>query len=69
MSTGVLFFFPRKGYGAVELTGVVCSDLGIVPTFWDTKNILCETINFLRETMHTDETSCNVFSMTKYLSR
>ena len=25
-------------------------------------------MNLLRETMHTDETSCNVFSMTKYLT-
>ena len=59
-----------------HLTGVVCTscDLRIVPIFWDTKNLLCETIDLLwetmnllqetmnlpRETMHTDETSCNV---------
>ena len=70
-------FFPRKWCGAFELTRVVCTifDLWIVPIFWDTKNLLCETINLLREniilipeTMHTDETSCNVFSMTKYLT-
>ena len=58
-----------------HLTGVVCTsyDLRIVPIFWDTKNLLCETIDLLRETinllretmnlpretMHTDET-CNV---------
>ena len=62
-------FLPRKWYGAIELTGVVCtiSDLRIVPIFCNTKN-LCETMSLLQETMHTDKTSCNVFSMTKYLT-
>ena len=52
-----------------RLTGVVCtsSDLRIVPIFCNTKN-LCETMSLLQETMHTDKTSCNVFSMTKYLT-
>ena len=67
MRTGVLFF-SRENDMVPLSAGVVRTDLGIVPTFWDIKNIICETINLLRETMHTDETSCNVFSMTKYLS-
>lgn len=54
-----------------HLTGVVCTscDLRIVPIFWDTKNLLCETIDLLRETMNLLRETMNLFRETMNLLR